>query len=734
MLNRQNNNKDDLLMKAQEMTKRKGFSFTNVRKISISPLKPLKPWNIENIALTFFYNEMRYNNFYTAMGIDRNSAFIFDYNFSTNDIKFKTLFKKINSDKLAFLRDFKINLSPTALKFKIDINRIYRENKFRDNSSNNTLPTYYNKNFNVNRIYGISWNLTPALQIDFNATNYAIIDEPNPRIDGAKVDTLWLNFWKLGRTIDYSHMLNINYKLTFNRIHFLNWIQFIARYGVNFNWQSQPINQLKNENISLGNSIQNNRIIQLNPTFNFKSLYNKFRFFRNHRNNNKLILPDVLIQLATAIRQLNIAHTKSQGIFLPGYLPKSTILGYDFKANAPGLPFLLGSQQNIVNKAIENDWLTTDSLQNTPITYTYVENTSAIINSEPIKNLRIDFTFNKVHNKNTVFNLQFDNTANRFQKNLTNEIGNYTISIITLRSVFRKNSSLMEEFNLRKQEASLILATSNINSVGQTQNLYADGYGKDQQDVIINAFLNTYTNHRKISINRKPSFPLPNWRLYYNGLATLLSLEDFIQTIAIKHTYQSFYSINGYNSNTKYLAQDGIVYSRDENANFIPQLQYNSVTITNRFLPLLAVDIHFKNALTISTEYRQSKDVNLSLQNNQFVLFEDKSLILGLGFRKNNIKVAFGSFADKGWKSDIHFKLDFAINNRKTTIIKSEKTIGEIVGGNKSITLNPTLDCTINRKYLIRLFYNTNSIQPYTSQNYTTAYTYFGVNFSILFQ
>jgi len=78
--------------------------------------------------------------------------------------------------------------------------------------------------------------------------------------------------------------------------------------------------------------------------------------------------------------------------------------------------------------------------------------------------------------------------------------------------------------------------------------------------------------------------------------------------------------------------------------------------------------------------------------------------------------------------------LDFAINNRKTTIIKSEKTIGEIVGGNKSITLNPTLDCTINRKYLIRLFYNTNSIQPYTSQNYTTAYTYFGVNFSILFQ
>lgn len=163
-------------------------------------------------------------------------------------------------------------------------------------------------------------------------------------------------------------------------------------------------------------------------------------------------------------------------------------------------------------------------------------------------------------------------------------------------------------------------------------------------------------------------------------------------------------------------------------------MAYPSVAIIDRFVPLIGIYVRLKNSVSLNSEYRKSRDFNLSLQNSLLAVQEEKSLIVGIGFRKNNINPPFGWFSHKRWKNDVHIKLDFALNDRKTSIFREESTISEIAAGNKNITLNPTLQYSINRYYSIRIFYNSNLVQPYTSQNFATAYTYFGINLRLQFQ
>ena len=731
-----NNQKDSLLRLVQDYTTRKGFSFTNVRKIRTNNEKPVRPWDIENFGLSYAFSEYYHRDFNTASALQRNYRGSLDYTFSSPTVTFFEPFKSIKSKNLALIRDMNFNLMPSLLNFRMEVNRIYNENTLRDNSSNNVLPTYYNKNFNMNRIYGISWDLTKALRLDFNATNYSIIDEPNGRIDGAKRDTLWSNFWKMGRTTDYNHMMNLTYTLPINKIPYLEWINATARYGTQFNWQSEPLLSLQNENINLGNSIQNNRTIQINPTLNLSALYNKFSFIRQNSGRNSTGTVPFLVQLLTSIRNVNGAYTKTEGTYLPGYLPSTNMLGYDFNSNAPGWGFLFGGQEDILDKAARNGWLSSDTLQTNMYTKTFAENISVVANLEPIKGLRVDLTMSRIDNYNLTSAIQFNATTGQLESASPYVTGNYTVSQISIRTSFKNSDALFQKFEEHRQAISQRLGEKNINSVGQSADFYADGYSKTQQDVVVNAFLATYLGKDadKAKQGIKPTFPLPNWRISYNALANVLGIQDFISSININHAYQSQYIIGGYTSTARYEEADGMPFARDANQNFLPKNQYGQISIIDRFVPLIGVDMRFANALSVNSEYRKTRDMNMSLQNSQLAMMTDQSFIVGMGYRKNNVRLPFGIFEDRKWVNDMNFRVDFALNDRKTTVYRSDINQAEISGGNKSLTINPSLDYTVNQFYNIRLFYNSNAVKPYTSQNYATSYTYFGINIRIQFQ
>ncbi|WP_240894416.1 cell surface protein SprA [Parapedobacter sp. SGR-10] len=725
--------RDSILRLAQDYTTRKGFSFNNIRKIKMNNESPLRPWNIENFSVSYAYNEYYHRDFNTATSLQKNYRGLLDYTFSNPSSRFFEPFKKIKSKNLDIIKDFNFNLMPSLINFRMEVNRIYNENTFRDNATSNVLPTYYNKNFNMSRIYGISWDLTKSLRLDFNATNYSIIDEPEGRLDGIKRDTLWSNFWKMGRTTDYNHMMNITYSLPINKIPYLEWVDVTARYGTQFNWKSEPLLSMQNDQIDLGNSILNNRTIQINPTLNFTALYNKFRFIRQNSGRNAKGGKGALVQLLTSIRNVNAAYTRLEGTFLPGYTPHSNILGYDFDAQAPGWGFIFGSQADILTKAANNGWLTGDPMQTNMYTKTYAENFSATANLEPLKGLRINLSSTRVDNYNYSATMEFNPSTGQLESTTPFMTGNYTVSQIAIRTSFKNSDELFRKF----EENALLVSQELGRKTGQGETpSFADGFGKTQQDVVVNSFLMTYLGKdiTDINLNKQPRAPLPNWRISFSGLSALLGLEDFISSIDLNHSYQSQYIIGGYSSVLRYEEVNNIPTEKDVNGNFLPKNQYNQITLVDRFVPLIGVDMRLQNSMTITTEYRRTRDMNLSLQNSQMAMMAEESIVVGMGYRKANVRLPFGLFEDRKWTNDMNFKVDFSLNDRKTTVYRSDMDQAEVSGGNKNISFSPSLDYTVNQYYNLRIFYNSNAVRPYTSQNYATSYTYFGINLRIMFQ
>lgn len=737
LANLSRNQQDSLLRLVQDYTTRKSFSLTNVRKIRMNNERPIRPWDIENFSATYAFSAYNHRDYSVASSIQKNYRAALDYNFSNSSVKFiEPLKNVIKSDYLKILKDFNFNLMPSLINFRVDVNRIYSENTIRDNTSDNVLPTLYNKNFDMSRIYGISWDLTKSLRLDFNATNYSIIDEPDGRVNGVKRDTMWNNFWKMGRTTDYNHMLNIAYTLPISKLPYLDWVNVITRYGAQFNWQSEPLLSLRSPDINIGNSIQNNRTIQVNPSLNMVGLYNKFGFIRRNSGRNAKGSNAFLVQLLTSIRKIDGAYTKIEGTYLPGYLPKTKAFGYDFDANAPGWGFLFGSQSDILQRAINNDWLSTDSMQTQMFTRSFAENLSLVANLEPVKGLRIDLTAARTDNYNYTATVQFNSTTNAFESVTPYTTGNYSITQIAISTVFKDHQALFQKFEENRMTISHRLAEINPNSVGSATDFYADGYGKAQQDVVVNSFLSTYLgkNISKEKLSSTPRFPLPNWRISYNGLNKIPGLEDIFTSLTVLHSYASQYTISGYNSVIRYEEKSDAPSARDVNGNFLPENQFQQISIIDQFVPLLGLDARFKNNLSATSEYRRNRNLNFSLQNSQMAMMTEEAFVLGIGYRKNNFRLPFGWFSDRKMNSDLNFKLDVAINDRKTMVYRSDLNRSEISAGNKSISFNPTLDYMINQMYNIRLFLNTNSVKPYTSQNYATSYTNFGINLRIMFQ
>lgn len=533
-------------------------------------------------------------------------------------------------------------------------------------------------------------------------------------------------------------MMNLTYTLPINKIPYLEWVNVITRYGTQFNWQSEPLLALQNDQISLGNSIQNNRTIQVNPTLSFSTFYNKFGFIRQNSGRNAKGTKAFFVQLLTSVRNVGGAYTRIEGTYLPGYTPNTDLLGYNFDANAPGWGFLFGSQRDILPRASANGWISSDTLQTNLYTKTFAENISIIANLEPLKGLRIDLTATRVDNYNfsSTTELEYNPQSGNLEPITPYRTGNYSISQIAIHTSFTSHNELFKKFEEQRLIISNKLSEQNINSVKGNPDLFADGYSKEQQDVVINSFLSTYLGKDpdQSSIDRKPRFPIPNWRISYNGLSNIVALQDLFTSINLSHAYQSQYVIAGYNSVIRYTETDGAPSERDINDNFLPKNLYGQVSIIDRFVPLIGVDVRLKNNMSANAEYRKSRDMNFSLQNSQMAMMSEESLIFGLGYRKNNVQLPFGLFADRKWKNDFNFKLDFALNDRKTVVYRSDINEAEVSGGNRSISLNPTLEYTVNQFYNIRLFYNSNSVKPYTSQNYATSYTYFGINLRVLFQ
>jgi cell surface protein SprA len=406
------NIRDSIRNAAIDQTTIKTLNFTNVRFLDAGKKPGLL--RLSNFDFNYSYSQISQSSPLVQQNIvtKQRGGFGYTYNKPTKYIEpFKGMIRT-QTPWLALFRDFNFNLMPSYLSFRTDINRQFGEFIPRIVNAGggkvDRVDTTYDKYFTFDRYYGLRWDLSRSLNLDFNATNNARIDEPYGRIDTKeKKDTVRKNFFSGGRNTLYQQRVNLGYSLPLNKFPLTDWINARYNYSTSYNWIGASRLAL-----NLGNTLENSQENTFTAQFNFAALYNKSKWLRAldnvpvpkpaNANNNpskpqdkksalgteiptkaevvkglkgkkrrealkkwrkqkrdariasrlqKANEPTELNgftraagKLVTMVRNVTLQYSENYSSRVPGYMDSTKYLGQDWKTMAPGLDYVFGKQ------------------------------------------------------------------------------------------------------------------------------------------------------------------------------------------------------------------------------------------------------------------------------------------------------------------------------------------------------------------------------------------------------
>ena len=749
---------DQISRAADDFALRRSYNFTNVRKNRVGS-KQAFPWDIENITLTYSYTETFRRNQTLTFNSMKNYKGILGYNYAFVNKPVEP-FKFIKNKNLELIRDFNFNYLPASWGFRVEADRRYGELLNRNNDSRETeLPILFDKVFTMRRNYEFRYDLTRNIKFNWNGTADARVDEPNGRIGEdtpEKRDTIRQNFFNGGRLTRYDQTAQVNVNIPVNKIPYMQWVnQLTYNYNVNYLWtQAPPAAD------SLGNTIQNSQQQQWNLSLNFVQLYNKIGIYRRITNpkissprpkasetlsadskveskdkkkkkieSDKKVSPWIAypVRLLTSVKNLSGSYSTTAGSVLPGFNPTPQYLGQNFSSNGPGFDFIFGLQDPEYRyKAAKNGWISNDPRVVSPYIQNYQEAINARGMLEPIEDFRIELNANKSFSKSYTAYFRFDPDSNDgiyrdFGRPI--EQGSYSVSYNIIRTAFSKEnengiSEVFQQFEANRIEiAKRLAAQKGINIPSDT---FPEGYGPYQQDVLIPAFLAAYrgVSADKVGLSAFQNLPIPNWRITYGGLSKLDFVKDFASNINIQHGYISNYNIGGFQTVMDTARNTTL------NTDFAPNYVIRQITITERFSPLVGIDVTLVNNMNFKVGYNKDRTLNLALGNRQLNEQMGEEITFGWGYKTNKLKIPFEIGGRiKQLDNDINFRFDFAIRNNQTKVRNIDLPSNDPVLGQRVISIKPTIDYNINEKLVLRIFYDRRKTTPYTSNSFPTIIT-----------
>ena len=486
--------------------------------------------------------------------------------------------------------------------------------------------------------------------------------------------------------------------------------------------------------------------------------------------NTAKAIKDFSLRLLTGIRDISLRYSENNGTILPGYLPESKFMGSENYngLQAPGIPFILGWQQrDFAMQAAKENWITTDSTLNSAYFMNHTQDITLRIMLEPIKGLKIDLNSNRRYaNELSEYYLYKDGTFNAYN---TMESGSFSMSFNSIATAFDKvnkkgvyQSETFDKFLENRQTIANRLGSERIGMIMPSgiyedspyqaieqqeynpngyseENLEVpsgvDGYSLSSQDVMIPAFLAAYSGKdaNEIFLDAIPSIlhMQPNWRISYDGLSNLKWIKKHIKSFDLSHAYTSSYNVGQYLTNLDWEElRDGFSFIRDEQGNFISKYQINGISISEQFAPFLQVNITWNNSLSTKVEYKKSRIINLSLNNNQLIENYNDEYVVGLGYRFDKMDLILGSGkGQKQMSSDLNLRADISIRDNFSIIRRIEENLNQMTAGQKITTLKLTADYVLSDRFNMQLFYDRQFNAPYISSSYPITNSSFGVNF-----
>ncbi len=751
---------------SRDYTKRRSINLINVRKERTNAEKKQHLYDIENVSVSYAYNDVLHRDYNVEKFIDENVRASANYNYSFKPKSIQPLKNSKFLDKnmlFRFIKDFNINPLPSSISVNSNIIRSFNQQLSRplvDDPTFPKLPELTQRRFMFDWDYNVAYNLTKSLQFTFRAANNYIHDEFEKDSNGDITNgRIFNNFFTVGRPNQYHQTLDANYKVPINTIPWFDFINATYSYTADFDWQAASRSFVAN----IGNTIQNANTHTLSADLDMTKFYKKTGILDlakkkrkrtkkekadAKKNKSKTSKPKVsrsriiktknkttgrkilqgLVDVVTSVKKIKIAYAENNGTILPGYIPEVGFLGRDNVSGglAPTLGFVFGSQNDIRSLAVANNWLVTRDTTTTggrladPFfakNYSTTHFNKLDINADvkPFKNLTIELSANRVFTRNRSQQLdvirETGDLVGVFNSDLPiSEIGNFSISYFMLPNAFDGNGdSTFEKFKANRA----IIAQRLANESGAN----ISGFGENSQQVLLPAFLAAYSGKDagSVKLGAFRNIPIPNWRVNYKGLMKYKWFKKRFRSFTLEHRYRSTYSIIGFNNNLLYkpaTTADPIApfSNPDLNDNYQPEKIFTGINLIEEFSPLLKVDMRMKNSFSVSAQIKRDKILNLNMNNNTITEIRGKEYIFGLGYRFKNVKwkIKTGNTSTT-FKGDINLKADFSIRDNSTVIRSIDIVNNQITGGQRLVSFKFIADYALSKTLLASFFYDQNS-------------------------
>jgi cell surface protein SprA len=464
----------------------------------------------------------------------------------------------------------------------------------------------------------------------------------------------------------------------------------------------------------------------------------------------------------TMLRNVGVTYSESYRSRVPGYMDSTQYVGQNWKTMAPGLDYVFGKQpdQKWLEDKGSKGLITRDSTFNFLFRQTFEQRLSITAQLEPIRELVIDLNLDKTFTKE--YSELFKDTTGSAGLRHLNPLasGGFNITYIAFNTLFGKQnpneiSATFKEFENNRLVISQRVAAQNPYwqglPAGQkfTPDGYARGYGRYAQDVLVPAFVAAYTKkdpnsiallrQSNTSISSNPFsglLPKPNWKMSYTGLSKIPALAGIFTSINISHGYNGSLSMNSFNSALLY--QDPFRFNAPGfidtvSGNYIPYFLVPNITMKESFEPLIGFDVTTVDQLSLTFRYAKSRQLSLSLIDYQLSESRSTEWVFGAGLRKKGVKLPFKLPGSKGkvLQNDLNLRLDISMRDVSTSNSRLDQANAYGTGGQKEITIQPSIDYVLNNRINIKLFFDQRKVIPYISTSAPMTNTRAGINIRV---
>jgi len=685
------------------------------------------------------------------------------------------------------INDFNFYYLPKNLSFTTEVYRDFEETMLRNKSAALVIlrPTYY-KQFTWQRTYGLQYDLSKALRIQYSANANARIDEPIGRLESqSAIDSVWQSIAGGGTMQNFQQSVNITYDLPVNKLPYMDFLRMPLSYRTNFTQQgtTQAL-------ASMGSILQSSTTMQASAQANLQNLYNKVPILKKawaNNNNTKrqnisrgpkkpgakkkmsqqdsIAMADSLrhektmqtlkeiayfgLRLVSGVKNLNVQYNLTTGSRLPGYMGEPKYVGLDPQNYwTPGLGYVLGYQQDVVDEMLRYDLLSHDTLFNTPHEMTSNRTFNLQAQVEPLRDMKIDIKAIQNYTSSEEYYYKYMSEVDAVTGPLSYVMsGNYSTTTWAFSTAFINRDELFQQFLDNRSIVAQRLAEANPDPYSDQMVLdtmngeyYPAGYSANSQTVLLTSFLATYLGKDPASHSFSPflGLPLPNWTVNYNGLNKIKFLKKWFTNIALSHQYNATYSVGRFYTDPALSALEdydyGLETALNSTGDYIAPVSADAVQITEQMNPLIRVSVAMVNSFQFNFSIQKNRTLQLSFSNNQLTETTRDGVTIGAGYSIKDVAFSV-QFAGKqhDLKSDIVLKFNLTYTSNKTNIRKINQNLSQVSSGSEIWIAELSGEYALTNNLSVRAFFQTNINNPYIMNTYPNSTTKGGLTIRFSF-